>query len=67
MRAVDPKTGDLVWEHRVQPRSMSGVMATAGQLVFSGTVTGNFIALDADTGEDLWHKALGGEIIAAPE
>jgi quinohemoprotein ethanol dehydrogenase len=41
-------------------------MATAGQLVFSGTVTGNFIALDATTGEDLWHAALGGNIIAAP-
>ena len=66
VRAVDPKTGDRVWEHRVQPKSMSGVMSTAGQLVFAGTVTGNFIALDADTGEDLWHKALGGEIIAAP-
>jgi outer membrane protein assembly factor BamB len=45
---------------------MSGVMSTAGQLVFTGTVTGNFIALDADTGDDLWHKSLGGEVIAAP-
>ena len=45
---------------------MSGVMSTAGGLVFAGTVTGNFIALDAETGADLWHKGLGGEIIAAP-
>ncbi len=45
---------------------MSGVMATAGQVVFAGTVTGNFIALDAETGEDLWHRALGGGVIAAP-
>ena len=66
VRAIDPQTGNRVWEHRVQPKSMSGVMSTAGQLVFTGTVTGNFIALDADTGDDLWHKSLGGEVIAAP-
>ena len=66
VRAINPLTGDRVWEHRVPPKSMSGVMATAGQLVFTGTVTGNFIALDATTGEDLWHTSLGGNIIAAP-
>ena len=66
VRAIDPRSGDLAWEHRVQPKSMSGVMSTAGQIVLAGTVTGNFIALDAETGEDLWHKALGGEVIAAP-
>lgn len=66
VRAIDPLTGDLVWEHRVQPKSMSGVMSTAGQIIFSGTVNGNFMALDAETGQDLWHKALGGEVIAAP-
>ena len=32
----------------------------------AGTVTGNFIALDAETGADLWRRPLGGEIIAAP-
>ena len=66
IRAIDPQTGEREWEYRVQPKSMSGVLSTAGQLVFAGTVTGQFIALDAETGEDLWHKALGGEIIAAP-
>ena len=29
-------------------------------------MTGNFIALDAETGKDLWESRLGGEIIAAP-
>ena len=42
------------------------MLSTAGQLVFAGTVTGNFIALDAETGRDLWHLDLGGEVIAAP-
>ena len=66
VRAIDPRTGERAWERRVQPKSMSGVLATAGQLVFAGTVAGNFIALDAETGEVLWRKALGGEVIAAP-
>ena len=66
VRAIDPQTGQVAWEHRVQPKSMSGVMATAGGLVFAGTIAGNFIALDAETGDDLWHMPLGGEIIAAP-
>ena len=59
VRAIDPKTGQVAWEHRVQPKSMSGVMATAGGLVFAGTIAGNFIALDAETGDDLWHMPLG--------
>ncbi len=66
VRAIDPITGTRRWEFPVRAKSMSGVMATAGGLVFTGTVTGNFIALDAETGADLWQSRLGGEIIAAP-
>ena len=66
VRAIDPRTAEIVWEHHVQPKSMSGVMTTAGGLVFAGTVTGNFIALDAENGEDLWHTRLGGNVVAAP-
>ena len=66
IRAIDPTTGTRRWEFPVTSKSMSGVMATAGGLVFAGTVTGNFIALDAETGADLWRRPLGGEIVAAP-
>ena len=66
VRAIDPTTGTLRWEFPVPAKSMSGVLTTAGGLVFAGTVTGNFIALDAETGADLWRSRLGGEIIAAP-
>ena len=66
VRAIDPRTAEVVWEHRVQPKSMAGVMTTAGGVVFAGTVTGNFIALDAETGADLWHTRLGGNVVAAP-
>ena len=33
----------------------SGVLSTAGDLVFGGGMEGNFVALDAKTGELLWH------------
>ena len=33
----------------------SGVLSTGGNLVFGSTMEGNFFALDAQTGKDLWH------------
>ncbi len=66
IRAIDPVSGTRRWEFEVPSKSMSGVLSTAGRLVFTGTVTGNFIALDAETGDSLWQSWLGGEIIAAP-
>ena len=66
VRAIDPLTGDRKWEHVVHARSTSGILSTAGNLVFGGTVQGNFFALDASTGEDLWHRNFGGWIHAAP-
>ena len=43
----------------------AGVFSTAGGLVFSGDGQGNFIALDAETGHDLWHIQLGAPIFSA--
>ncbi len=66
IRAIDPRTGDIRWEYAVQPRSTAGVLATAGDLVFSGSVDGYFYALDASTGRELWHVAVGAMVHAAP-
>ena len=66
VRAIVPQTGEMKWEHRVQPRGRTGLMSTAGNLVFGGTVDGYFFALDAHTGEDLWHMNIGGRVQAAP-
>src|SRR5436309_3224428 len=43
----------------------AGVLSTAGGLVFSCDGQGNFIALDATTGRDLWHVLLGAPIQTA--
>ena len=66
VRAIDPRTGDIRWEYEIQPRSTAGMLATAGDLVFSGSVDGYFYALDAATGEELWHVAVGAMVHSAP-
>ena len=66
IRAIDPATGDIAWEFPMKPRARTGVMATAGGLVFAATVDGYFFALDAESGEELWNIPLGGPVNANP-
>ncbi len=66
VRALDALTGERKWEYRVQPRSTSGLLTTAGNLLFGGTVRGSFFALNATTGKELWRLDLGGRVHAAP-
>ncbi len=66
IRAIDPATGDRRWEFPTKPRSSAGITTTAGNLVFSGTVEGYFFALNAETGEELWHTSVGGRVHSAP-
>lgn len=44
----------------------SGVLSTAGGLVFVGDNEGNLMAFDATSGENLWHFQTGSPIFAAP-
>ena len=66
VRAIDPKTGARRWEFPVKAQSWSGVLSTAGDLVFSGSIDGYFYALDAVSGQELWHISVGREVRAAP-
>jgi mono/diheme cytochrome c family protein len=43
-----------------------GVLATAGNLLFEGTITAEFNAYSADTGRKLWSFASPSGIVAAP-
>ena len=65
VRAVDPTTGITKWEFKEFSGAWAGVTSTAGGLVFTGDGQGNFIALDADSGRDLWHVPLGASIRTA--
>ena len=66
IRAIDPTTAERRWEFRITPHSRAGILATAGDIVFSGSIDGYFFALHAETGEELWHVQLGALVQAAP-
>ncbi|MDA2938776.1 PQQ-dependent dehydrogenase, methanol/ethanol family [Acidobacteria bacterium AH-259-A15] len=66
IRAIDPQTGKIRWEFPVITRPYAGLMSTAGNLVFGGTDEGHFLALNAKTGQHLWHFPAGGRVRAAP-
>lgn len=62
LRALNIETGAIAWEvPQVGPveRNYSGVLATAGGLVFYGETSGGFAAVDAKTGATLWHFEAG--------
>ena len=60
-------SGETAWEFRLHSPPWGGLLATAGDLVFSGRHhEGDFFALDAVTGKLLWRKQMGGEIWANP-
>jgi len=60
VRALDPKTGEKVWDFELVGKPWSGVMSTAANVVFAGSYEGYFYALDGETGEELWRVYLGG-------
>ncbi|MGX9785706.1 PQQ-dependent methanol/ethanol family dehydrogenase [Janthinobacterium lividum] len=66
MRAIDPKTGKIVWEIKNNAPLWGGVMSTAGNLVFYGTPEGFLKAVDAKTGKELWKFQTGSGVVAPP-
>jgi alcohol dehydrogenase (cytochrome c) len=64
--AMNPESGDIQWEHRILSPPWAGVLSTAGNLVFSATPSGNFYALDARTGKELWWFNGGDRVFASP-
>ena len=66
IRALKPETGELQWEFKLHSIADAGILSTAGNLVFTGTDEGDFLALDAPTGRPLWHFQTGALIKANP-
>lgn len=63
LRATDPATGKVMWQHDyLEPNGINAryasVLTTGGGLLFTGDVSGNFVAFDARTGKILWHDEL---------
>ncbi|MBM3736111.1 MAG: PQQ-dependent dehydrogenase, methanol/ethanol family [Acidobacteria bacterium] len=66
VRALDPATGALKWEFRMDDVTDSGLLATAGDVLISGSREGHAYAFDARDGRLLWTRNLGGQVIAGP-
>lgn len=64
--AWDPVAQREVWRVERAGQANGGALATAGGLVFQGTGSGQFTALDAATGEQLWSTHVQTGVIAAP-
>lgn len=64
--AWDPVAGRKVWETRYKAPNWSGVLSTSTGLVFAGSQTGRFFAVDAASGKELWGFQTGSGISGLP-
>ncbi|HEV7136979.1 MAG TPA: PQQ-binding-like beta-propeller repeat protein [Steroidobacteraceae bacterium] len=64
--AWNPVTESARWTNPQQLSTNSGVLSTAGNLVFQGQGTGEFDAYAADTGKKLWSIETGSAIDSVP-
>lgn len=68
VRALDLTSGKQVWEQeRIGSTGLGGgLLSTAGGVIFSGELNGEFVALDAKSGKPVWHFNTGQQINAQP-
>jgi alcohol dehydrogenase (cytochrome c) len=61
--AINPLTGAKKWEIPLTDLpSSAGMLATGGGLLFTGKLSGEFLALDQDTGKTLWQFKTGSSV-----
>lgn len=60
--AVDASYGTVRWDYRSDRPMVASVTTTAGGLVFTGELNGDFLALDAESGDVLFRFYTGGPI-----
>src|SRR5579864_1219278 len=61
--AINPLTGEKKWEIPLtELPSSAGMLATAGGLIFTGKMSGEFLALDEATGKTLWQFKTGSSV-----
>jgi acido-empty-quinoprotein group A len=68
LEAIDVHTGKVCWKHPFSGRGLagSGLLSTAGELLFSGDPSGNFVAWDPSSGKPLWHFHLPAAVSNGP-
>ena len=63
--AWDPVKAKEVWRIKNEIYGSSGILATSGNLIFSGNHKGEFNAYNAATGEKLWSAPTQARVVAA--
>lgn len=66
LAAVNLNTGKVAWKADTAQPLMGGVLATGGDLVFTGEGNGSFNAYDAKTGKKVWSFQCGAGVNAPP-
>ncbi len=66
LEAMSASTGDTLWLYEQRAPIYGSVLATGGNLLFSGDVVRRFRAFDAETGEILWRTILNGPVSGRP-
>ena len=68
LRALNPTSGERVWEYPMTgPTIMwAGTLSTEGGIVFFGDDDHHLVALEAKTGEHLWHFNVGQQLFTSP-
>jgi PQQ-dependent dehydrogenase (methanol/ethanol family) len=70
LRAIDIQTGAIAWEVQqpgpARAKTWTGVLATAGGLIFYGQPNGGFAAVDQRSGKTLWHFPTNIRMKASP-
>jgi acido-empty-quinoprotein group A len=68
LKAIDYQTGNVRWSHPYPgPGGATfSLLTTAGNLLFSGDPSHNFIAFDPVNGKPLWHVRLAGAVGNGP-
>ena len=67
LAAIDYRTGKVAWRRQWYGNGGGGgLLVTAGNLLFTGDGSGNFVAYDATRGAPVWHTRIGN-ITNAPQ
>jgi alcohol dehydrogenase (cytochrome c) len=65
-RAFKAATGAPAWVRKSETPMLAALTPTAGGVIFTGDLSGDFLALDAKTGDTLYRFNTGGSVAGAP-
>ena len=62
LTAIDASTGAIRWKYESPKPLLAAVTTTSSDLIFTGELLGDFMTLDAKTGEVLYRHNTGGRL-----